>query len=66
MKSIYTFLILGILLISGNTLVFASNLSENSQGDNRPNLVSESKKQFTKSNDEYEDADKSKNEDVQI
>ena len=64
-KSIYTFLILGILLISGNTLVFASSLSENSQVDNRPNLVSENKKQFTKSNDEYEDGEKSINEHVQ-
>ena len=63
---IFGILTLGIL-VSGSTLVFAGSSSDSSEGYNKVKQkhVSESKKQFTKSNDEYEDADKSKNEDVQ-
>ena len=65
MKSISTFLILGISLISGNTLIYASSSSHNSEGDIRPKLVDEIKKQFTKSYDEYQVENKSQNEHVQ-
>jgi len=68
----YKFYIFGMLtlgiLVSGSTLVYANSSSDSSGGYNNPNPkhVSESKKQFTKSNDEFVDTDKSKNEDFQV